>query len=92
MPEFETEITVRVRVEYDVLPGERGSRDRYGLLTSPDIADDLEILAVVPLDDWLVIRDGEVRVEYWRLPDAMQKQLVDEAEDDLAREAADCTP
>ena len=35
MPEFETEITLRVRVEYGVLPGGRGSRDRYGALETP---------------------------------------------------------
>lgn len=89
MPEFETELTLRVRVEYGVLPGERGSRDRYGLLTSPDIADDLEILAIIPLDEWLTVRNGEVELKSWQMPQTMRNELEAEAHADLAEHLAD---
>ena len=88
MPEFETELTLRVRVEYGVLPGERGSRDRYGLLTSPDIADDLEILAIIPLDPWLAVRNGQVELKSWQMPTTVQKEIEAEAHADLTEHLA----
>jgi hypothetical protein len=91
MPDFETEITLRVRVEYNVLPGERGSRDRYGLPETPDIPDDIEITAIVPLDEWLIARSDEMTVKHWQLPAAMREQLEDDAEDD-ARNGSEYEP
>ena len=89
MPEFETEITLRVRVEYGVLPGERGSRDRYGAPETPQIDDDLEILAIVPLDQWLAVRNGEVELKSWQMPPPIQKELEAEAHADLAEQHSD---
>ena len=88
MPEFETEITLRVRVEYGVLPGERGSRDRYGALETPPIEDDLEILSIVPLDHWLTVRNGEVEIKSWQMPPTMRKEIEAEAQADLAEQHA----
>ena len=92
MPEFETEITLRVRVEYAVLPGERGSRDRYGASETPDIPDEIEILTVTPLDKWLVARNGDVEIKDWQLPDAVKEQLHGDAENDIEAQAADYEP
>ena len=89
MPEFETELTLRVRVEYGVLPGERGSRDRYGALETPQIDDDLEILSIVPLDQWLVVRNGEVELKSWQMPTTVQKEIEAEAHADLVEHLAD---
>ena len=89
MPEFETELTLRVRVEYGVLPGERGSRDRYGALETPQIDDDLEILAIVPLDPWLTVRNGEVELKSWQMPPTMRNEIEAEAYADLANHLAD---
>ena len=89
MPEFETELTLRVRVEYGVLPGERGSRDRYGALETPQTDDDLEILAIIPLDEWLVVRNGEVELKSWQMPQTMRNELEAEAHADLAEQHAD---
>ena len=89
MPEFETEITLRVRVEYGVLPGESGSRDRYGALETPQIDDDLEILAIVPLNPWLTVRNGEVELKSWQMPPTVLKEIEAEAHADLAEHLAD---
>ena len=89
MPEFETELTLRVRVEYGVIPGESGSRDRYGALETPQIDDDLEILAIVPLDPWLTVRNGEVELKSWQMPPPIQKEIEAEAQADLANHLAD---
>ena len=89
MPEFETEITLRVRVEYGVIPGGSGSRDRYGALETPQIDDDLEILAIIPLDPWLVVRNGEVELKSWQMPTTVQKEIEDEAHADLVEHLAD---
>ena len=89
MPEFETEITLRVRVEYGVLPGERGNRDRYGALETPQTDDDLEILAIVPLDQWLAVRNGEVGIKSSQLPPTMRKEIEAEAHADLVEHLAD---
>ena len=82
MPEFGTELTLRVRVKYCVLPGESGSRDRYGALETPQIDDDLEILAIVPLDEWLTVRNGEVELKSWQLPPTMRNEIEAEAHAD----------
>ena len=92
MPEFETEITLRVRVEYAVLPGERGSRDRYGAPETPDVPDEIEVLTVTPLDKWLVARNGEVEIKDWQLPDEVKEQLNSESDDDLEKQVADFEP
>ena len=89
MPEFETEITLRVRVEYGVLPGERGSRDRYGALETPQIDDDLEILSIVPLDEWLTVRNGEVELKSWQMQPTVLKEIEAEAHANLAEHLAD---
>ena len=89
MPEFETEITLRVRVEYGVLPGERGSRDRYGALETPQLDDDLEILAIIPLDQWLVVRNGEVELKSRQMPPTMRNEIEAEAHADLVEHLAD---
>ena len=89
MPDFETELTLRVRVEYGVLPGDSGNRDRYGALETPQIDDDLEILAIVPLDPWLTVRNGEVELKSWMMPTTMRNEIETEAHADLAEHLAD---
>ena len=89
MPEFGTKLTLRVRVKYCVLPGESGSLDRYGALETPQIDDDLEILAIVPLDEWLTVRNGEVELKRWQMPPTMRNEIEAEAHADRAEHLAD---